>query len=521
MNVFIARFLMYHQIKQLKADGYSLVKIGSLLGLDRRTVKRYLAMSEAEFEAYQENLSDRKKHLLPYEQFVKEKLELFRDTSAAQMHDWLKERFTDFPNVNPKTVFNFVHWVRRKHNLPIVSQTREFEAVAETEYGKQAQVDFGEYMMRTSADSRVKVYFFAMMLSRSRYKYVWFTIRNFTSELAVFAHERAFEFFQGIAEEIVYDQDKVFLISENKGDLILTSVFRQYVQGKGFKLRFCRKSDPQSKGKIENIIRYIKRNFLYNRTFYNEETLNDEALAWLGRTANALPHSFTRKEPRAEWEIEKTMLKPFTPEIIPVPSISYVVRKDNTISWKGNFYSVPYGTYRGRGSCVLVRAEDDELVMLLPDSLQELCRHTISVEKGVKVINTNHKRDKSLQIEELMLHVANQFANPLAAKDWLAKIYKVKSRYMRDQLQAIQQVLSDPQASHFANEAMTFCHLNNIHSAVDFKAIIDQHLKDLKPKEQTGLHILNPLSGNKLDKNIQPQKSSIQDYQRLIEQMRK
>lgn len=61
---------------------------------------------------------------------------------------------------------------------------------------------------------------------RSRYKYVWFTLRNFTTELAVLANEKAFQFFWGIAEEIVYDQDKVFLVSENKGDLILTSVFR-------------------------------------------------------------------------------------------------------------------------------------------------------------------------------------------------------------------------------------------------------------------------------------------------------
>jgi hypothetical protein len=516
MNVFIAKFIMYHQVQQLHAEGYSLSKISSLVGLNRRTVKRYLGMTEKEFEAFQNCISDRKKQLLPYQQFVRERLELYRDTPAAQMHDWLKEHFEDFPKVNPKTVFNFVHWVRREHNLPIISQAREYETVPEAEYGKQAQVDFGEYTMRTSTDGRIKVFFFSMMLARSRYKYLWFTIRNFTTELAVFAHEKAFQFFEGITEEIVYDQDKVFLVSENKGDLILTSVFRQYVHSKGFKLRFCRKSDPESKGKIENVIKYIKNNFLYYRTFYNEETLNDEAIAWLARTANALPHSFTRKEPRQEWTIEKSMLKAFRPEVIPLPAMTYIIRKDNTISWKGNFYSVPYGTYRGRGSCVVVREENRELVMMIPESLDELCRHKVSLEKGLKVINNDHKRDKSLRVEELLLQVANEFANPLAAKDWLAEIYKVKSRYMRDQLQIILQVLAEPEVSQVANEAMTFCHQNKIHSAVDFKAIIDQHLKDLKPKDNNALHILNPLSGNKLDKHIQPQKSSIQDYEKLL-----
>ena len=52
------------------------------------------------------------------------------------------------------------------------------------------------------------------------------------------------------------------LVSENHGDLLLTQEFRSYVSYRGFSLHFCRKSDPQSKGKVENVIRYIKYNFL-------------------------------------------------------------------------------------------------------------------------------------------------------------------------------------------------------------------------------------------------------------------
>jgi len=42
-----------------------------------------------------------------------------------------------------------------------------------------------------------------MMLARSRYKFLWFTNRYFTSEPAVQAHELAFSFFRGVPEEIV------------------------------------------------------------------------------------------------------------------------------------------------------------------------------------------------------------------------------------------------------------------------------------------------------------------------------
>ena len=212
MNVFIAKFIMYQQIHQLSAEGYSIKKISGIIGLNRRTVKRYLSMTEKEFESFQDSLSDRKKHLLPYQDFVRKKLEAYHDTSAAQMHDWLKEHFADFPDVHPKTVFNFVHWIRDKYNIPLIQQFREYEIVPELPYGKQAQVDFGQYTLRTSRDGRIKVFFFCMMLSRSRYKYLWFSTRHFTTELTVFAHEKAFEFFNGITHEIVYDQDKVLLV---------------------------------------------------------------------------------------------------------------------------------------------------------------------------------------------------------------------------------------------------------------------------------------------------------------------
>jgi hypothetical protein len=207
-------------------------------------------MSEQEFEQMMINQSDRNKVLAPYETFVKSRLEKFRDTPSAQMHDWLKENYQDLPKVSPKTVFNFVSWIRRRHNLPFIKPPREYEMVEELPYGKQAQVDFGEYNMRNPSGNRVKVFFFIMILSRSRFKYIWFTDRYFTSQLAVDAHEKAFAYFNGIPMEIVYDQDKVFMVSENGGDLILTDTFRSYTREQSFSLYFCRKADPESKGKV-------------------------------------------------------------------------------------------------------------------------------------------------------------------------------------------------------------------------------------------------------------------------------
>ena len=135
--------------------------------------------------------------------------------------------------------------------------------------------------MRTAEGVRKKIHFFAMVLSRSRMKFVYFQDKPFTVETICEAHEKAFDYFNGIPHTLVYDQDRVLIVSENIGDVVLTSFFKKYVKSRGIKLHFCRKSDPQSKGKIENVIQYVKKNFLYNRSYHDPESLNEETIKCL------------------------------------------------------------------------------------------------------------------------------------------------------------------------------------------------------------------------------------------------
>ena len=80
-------------------------------------------MTEQDFDLFMEKQSERRKDLFVYASFIKSRLEKYPDTSSAQMHDWLKEHFGDFPSTTIKTVFNFVAWVRVKYSLPKLSQT--------------------------------------------------------------------------------------------------------------------------------------------------------------------------------------------------------------------------------------------------------------------------------------------------------------------------------------------------------------------------------------------------------------
>jgi hypothetical protein len=517
MNVFYNKLIMYYEIHKMFREDHTISEISRELVLNRRTVRSYLSMTELQYEQFISNQSDRKKDLLDFEDFVKSRLEQFQDTSTAQIHDWLKEKHENFPKVSTKTIYNFVMWVRQKYNLPKVKPVREYMIVEELAYGKQAQVDFGEYNMRDGNHKRVKVWFFLIVLSRSRFKYVWFSDQPFTSAKAIIAHEKAFGFIGGIPDEIVYDQDKVFIVDENRGDLILTDAFRAYTKERSFTLHFCRKADPESKGKIENGVRYVKQNFLYNRPFYNLETLNDEAIAWLGRTANTMPHNRTMKPPYDEWIIEKPFLTPFTVFAIPTTQqIPYSVRKDNAISWKGNFYALPLGTYKGRGSQVSVKKENNQIV-ISDLSGKELCKHIIPTGKGQVVTNTDLRRDKSAAIEELIQQVSLMFNDPQSARLYLESIHGEKPRYIRDQLILIRQTI-EKNDKETINEALCYCSKNCIYSAVDFKAVVKHNTRaKIQP---TGLIIArnNPLSNiSILNASVIPAKSKIIDYENLMQ----
>ncbi len=514
MNHFFSQMIMYHEIHKQERDDKKPSQIAKHLGMDTRTIKKYLGMSEQEYIDYNETQASRSKKLLAYESFVKDQLSRCPEASAAQVHDWLKEHHPDFIKVTEKTVYNFVLYVRNKYSLPKPFDVRQYMMVPELEYGKQAQVDFGEYNMTDTEGRRKKVYFFAMVLSRSRHKYVFHSVVPFTSKTMVEAHERAFAYFEGYPNEVVYDQDKLMLVNENLGELLLTEVFRSYHHQRGFQLHFCRKNDPQSKGKIENVIKYIKYNFLRGRVFYDIHTLNSQGLDWLSRTANAKEHSSTRKVPSLEWELEKPHLNPLNYTIMLERERKPLqVKKDNKVTFKGSHYTLPEGTYQGEDKAVNVYIEQqDDILILTNKAGEEIVRYKQSLIKGVLVRNNNHYRDHSVKVKELIAQVSTLFTDPSKAIKYLEALHKNYPRYARDQVRLIAKVCSrHPQAD--LDNALDYCLENNISKATDFEPVVQTlsgNIPENVPvKEQRS-------SLDKYKYKIIPEKSNLSDYEQIL-----
>lgn len=296
---------MYTKIQQLKEKGFKQARISSMLGIHRNTVKRYWGMSADKFEK-NTFIVNRTRLLSEYEEIIACWLTEYPSTSAAQVCDWLKEHYSE--NFKERTVSRYVKDLRKKYNLNKTAHPRDYEAVEELPMGQQMQVDFGEKWIKSVYGNRVKVRFIVFVLSHSRFKYVQFQDRPFTTVDLVRCCQDCFRYIGGMPHELVFDQDSIVTISENCGDIVHTYEFEKFRQECKLSIYLCRKNDPESKGKVENVVKYVKYNFLENRLYVDSDVLNKSCLDWLDRTANTKIHGTTKRIPAEVFKEEREHL---------------------------------------------------------------------------------------------------------------------------------------------------------------------------------------------------------------------
>jgi transposase len=435
------KVIMWYKVRELFERGFNKSQISRELGMDRGTVIKYLGMSEDEFFGWINKPCCMPVKLQSYHDYVKSLLEAHPYLSSSQVEDRLKENYQDLPQVHSKTVHNFVQRVRSAEGIKKRrdQSPRVYQKLPETDYGHQAQADFGKYRMQTKGGGFKDVHFFVMVLCRSRFKFVYFQDKPFTSKDTVLAHEECFKHFKGQPAEVVYDQDRVLIVDENLGDILLTGEFRAYCNQSGFKPVFCRKSDPESKGKVENVVGFVKKNFLRGRAYEGIDSLNASALGWLERTGNGKEHAGIKKIPRQEWLVEQPLLKPLKQAPPGVPEKKrYRVRKDNTVSYRGNFYTLPLGTYTGADTWVLLDEAGGEL-RLYATAGELLTTHPAGTSRGATIRNSDHLRDKSESLPALMESVGKILPPGERTAAFLDNLRADKPRYFRDNLLVIKE----------------------------------------------------------------------------------
>jgi len=165
------------------------------------------------------------------------------------------------------------------------------------------------------------VYFVVFVLSFSRLMYVGLSRQPIDTETFIRLHDAAFRSFGGCPKECVYDQTRLMVLDERYRELTLNQRFAQYATGAGFRIRACEGYDPESKGKVEAGVKYVKHDGLYGEQFEDWSALEQHLHRWLKEVANARLHGTTGRVPRAHYAAEEQVkMRPYLTSACVAPS---------------------------------------------------------------------------------------------------------------------------------------------------------------------------------------------------------
>jgi len=434
-----------HKIKSLYDSGNGLTerKIAKELGLSRNTVSKYLKMPEL---VISEQLSetDRTKKLDEYRNYIVHLLQTYPGLSAVKVVRKLKAK-VDQLNVSDRSVRRYIQALKDEISF---KQPRYYEPVIDMMPGVQCQVDGGKLRGVMIAGKETTVYFMVFVLSYSRLMHVSVSSQPIDTQTLIYQHDAAFRYFGGMPQECVYDQTKLVVINETFRELELNQRFYQYATAAGFHIRACEGYDPESKGKVESGVKYVKQNGLYGETFNDWKSLETYVADWLDKVANQRVHGTTGQQPWGHYDKEeKVKMQPYlTPACIADKSAATETRqvdKTNLISWQSNKYSVPMA-YQSAKVGVAVHA--GQLLITDLASGNRIAEHVISLEKGQIIKNTHHYRDRQQRVEALEAALEQQLGE--RARQRLCALLKTTSpKIYKDQLLGAKQII----AAHLVN----------------------------------------------------------------------
>lgn len=428
------------EIRKLRDAGLKKIAVARRLNMHRQTVGKYWEGPVADVKA--PRYKQRVTMVEPYREYITERLKEFPELHAETLYHEIKQQgYTG----SARTVRRFVTDIR-PHRV------REYKPV-DTLPGEQAQIDWGHVGSHVVDGQRRKLYVFVMTLSWSRAMYFEFITSLNMATFAATLH-RALQFFGGVPKEIVFDNAKT-VVAGRVGDVVQFNPHLLHLALRyGFTPEACWVNDPESKGKVESNVKYVKGSFLYGRTFEGLTDLNAQGLQWIDEVAHRRVHGTTYKHPGDELEKERQFLRAFVSNNGPGGIVEQrSVSKDGLISVERNFYSVPSKLARRR---INIRRFENRFEVL--DGSQVVAEHTLLRGKGSRQIIDEHYPHASRQRRSRGLQMQFEGLCPEAA-EYLKGLARSSTRSIREQATAILALREDYTTAEFSaamQRALTF-----------------------------------------------------------------
>lgn len=284
------RVLLRHYLEQ----GVGKSELAKRFGISRRTVYHWIETGQLERDLDSQEVRYRPRppvatQLDPYKAIIHARLEAFPLLTAQRLFEEL--RTAGYPGGYTQ----LKRYVRRVRPHAPVEPVVRFE----TPPGFQGQVDFGTFQLPWGRRHALLV-----VLGYSRLLWMRFYARQ-TMTTLIRGLESAFEFFGGVPQELLFDQMRSVVLSDERlggCGLIMNAEFVRFAAHWGFRARACRPYRAKTKGKVERPIRYVRESFFYGRTFLNDEDLNTQSAQWLHRICNVRRHRTLGEAPAARFE---------------------------------------------------------------------------------------------------------------------------------------------------------------------------------------------------------------------------
>jgi transposase len=239
---------------------------------------------------------------------------------------------------------------------------RRWAAVAtvrfETAPGQQAQVDFGQ--LRVWIGERWEtVHLFVCTLGYSRRCFAY-AYPHERLPAVLDGHERAFRHFGGVPLTCLYDNPRTQVLGRSAGAVLWHPVFEDFARYYGVTPRACQPYRPQTKGKVESGVKYVKRNALAGRRFGSWEALNAWLEEWCRTVADLRVHGTTHTRPLDRFAAEALTPLGSRPPYRYQRVQTRIVPPDALVALAASRYSVPV-RYVGRTVSVQETATHYEL----------------------------------------------------------------------------------------------------------------------------------------------------------------
>lgn len=192
--------------------------------------------------------------------------------------------------------------------------------VSDCEPGAEVQLDTG-WVLQLEPDlfgrrRRVRAWIFTAVLSRHRYVHPCF---EETTKSAIEACEAAWEHFGGVFRAVIVDNTKAIVIEADPLGARIAPAFLEYSQARGFVVDTTRVRKPKDKARVERSVQTVRDDCFGGERISELDQARERGQRWSLDEYGMRVHSTTRRKPLEHFETEEK------PALIEAPREPYDV----------------------------------------------------------------------------------------------------------------------------------------------------------------------------------------------------